>query len=191
MSLENFNHLPETEKTPPPAGEPGGVETNLRPQFQLSEFELLAGIQFRRGPAEPRRRWQIVLWSWLASLIDGLFLIGLSFLGLALAALTTGAASSSFLSFDLTQNSIWIVALMAFSYLVLMRSFTGFTLGEWACGLRLGLPWERQDSKYILKTMFRSFIVVSTGLITLPLLSLFFSSDLAGEASSLHLMSLK
>lgn len=169
-----------------------GLEsTPANVQFAMQDLDILAGTQFRRGPVVPRKRWQVTMWSFLASIIDALFLFGVVALAVASAQLALGGAlslSPKFWSFKfLTFGLMGLI----FCYLVLLRSFLGFTLGEWACSLRLGFPWERLDSKYIPKIALRSFIVLSTGIVVLPILSLIFDSDFAGEASGVHLMSLK
>ncbi len=159
--------------------------------FAMQGFDILAGTQFRRGPIAPRKRWQVTVWSFLASTIDGLFLFGVVALAIVAAQIALGGVLSLSVKFWSFKVLFLGFSGLIFCYLVLLRSYLGFTLGEWACSLRLGYPWERLDSKYIPKIAWRSFLVLATGVFILPILSLIFDSDFAGEASGVHLMSLK
>ncbi len=75
--------------------------------------------------------------------------------------------------------------------MISIRSLLGFTIGEWACDLRLGQPHERLRNNYVIKVMLRSSLILLTGVVTLPVLSLLLGRDLAGVLSGLRLFSLK
>lgn len=72
-------------------------------------------------------------------------------------------------------------------YLIIFRSFLGATLGEWAFDIQLGTKAEQASAYYPLRVILRSFIVIATGFVTLPLLSLIAGQDLAGMISGLSL----
>lgn len=74
--------------------------------------------------------------------------------------------------------------------MIFLRGFNGATIGEWTCSLRLGQPWQRLQSGYILKVLLRTTLIMATGIVTLPLLSLLFKRDLAGDISGLKIYSL-
>jgi hypothetical protein len=76
-------------------------------------------------------------------------------------------------------------------YLIFLRSFLSFTLGEWACGLRLGSPKQRLMSSYIFKVTARTLLIYATGVIIIPALSLITGQDIPGRLLKLPLVSLK
>lgn len=164
-------------------------------------FEDKAGVAFDQGTGfqgGPSRRqgYKLALWSWLASVIDALVLIAVSCvfmlmfsfimktsLGALLGGLTHSQHQAIFF-LEIFMVSSWL-------YMVALRTFMGSSIGEWACDLRLGQPHERLQNGYILKVILRSTLIFTTGVITLPLLSLLSGKDLAGVASGLRLFSLK
>ncbi|MCB0361860.1 MAG: RDD family protein [Bdellovibrionales bacterium] len=82
--------------------------------------------------------------------------------------------------------SILFIAIMQM-YVVVSRSFFGRTLGEWTFDNQLGDDRQQRSGFYPLLVAWRSLLIVFTGLITLPLLSLIFRVDLAARLSGLQL----
>lgn len=74
------------------------------------------------------------------------------------------------------------------AYLLVLRVFIGCSVGEWACGLRLGEPRHRLADDYSLRVLGRFLIVATTGFVVLPVLSLFTGQDLAGKLAGLPLV---
>jgi hypothetical protein len=72
-------------------------------------------------------------------------------------------------------------------YLIIFRSFLGATLGEWAFEVQLGSKTEQDSSYYPFRVILRSIIIIATGFITLPLLSLITGRDLAGRIAGISL----
>jgi hypothetical protein len=72
-------------------------------------------------------------------------------------------------------------------YLIIFRSFLGATLGEWAFDIQLGTKAEQASAYYPLRVIWRSMVVIGTGFITLPILSLLAGKDLAGFITGLSL----
>lgn len=72
-------------------------------------------------------------------------------------------------------------------YLIIFRSFLGSTLGEWAFDIQLGSQADQASPYYPLRVIWRSIIVIATGFVTLPLLSLITGRDLAGRLAGLSL----
>ncbi len=85
------------------------------------------------------------------------------------------------------QSAILVFGGYLWLYMVMLRSFLGFTLGDWACGLRLGAIEQRLGPGYSLRVVFRAGIFIATGIIFLPILSLIVGRDLAGQWSGLQL----
>jgi hypothetical protein len=80
----------------------------------------------------------------------------------------------------------------AWIYFVTTRLFLGASVGEWTCQVQLGTALQRaQKPKYLLKVVMRETLMVSTGLLLLPLLSLLIAKDFIGEVLDLKLYSLK
>jgi len=73
-------------------------------------------------------------------------------------------------------------------YQMILRMFLGFTIGEWACGLRLGSTSERLSGNYAFRVFLRSMVNMVSGFVLLPFLSLLFGQDLAGRISGLYLV---
>lgn len=70
---------------------------------------------------------------------------------------------------------------LAWLYLVVHRMGLGATTGEWVFDQRLGRTDQLNTASYLMKTSLRSLIVVATGLIPIPLLSLILGKDLLGR----------
>ncbi|MFN7825511.1 MAG: hypothetical protein ACK5P6_09130 [Pseudobdellovibrionaceae bacterium] len=129
---------------------------------------------FHRHSGGRKRGWRLIAWNWMAALIDGLIL--LSF-GLGLASLGLTAVKLE-----------WILPATAFLYLCISRVFLGYSLGEWACDLRLGTIEQRLHPKYSLRVVARMALIYGTGVIVLPLLSMIFRRDLVGRLTRTELI---
>lgn len=86
--------------------------------------------------------------------------------------------------YALTATVTWI-------YLTVNRIFLGFTPGEWVFDQRLGLPEQQQNPKnavtYAWKTAARSFLIVLTGILPIPIISMLMNKDLIGQWLKLEL----
>ncbi len=80
-----------------------------------------------------------------------------------------------------------LIASVLVLYLVLSRSFFGSTLGEWVFDMQLGKPQNQNKIAYPIRVFWRSLIVLLTGVVTIPLLSLIARKDLAASFSGLEL----
>ena len=87
-----------------------------------------------------------------------------------------------------TQLSLAIlfVAIMQM-YVVVARSFFGRTLGEWTFDFQMGDDRQHKSGFYPLLVAWRSLLVVLTGVVTLPLLSLIMRKDITAKISGLQL----
>ncbi|MGZ3782393.1 MAG: RDD family protein [Pseudobdellovibrionaceae bacterium] len=151
---------------------------------------------FHGGPSARRKGSRLVLWSWLASFIDGLILISMSSIFIMTFSLIVRSTFGKLTS-DLFENQHKIVLFLevfficGWVYMISIRSLMGSTIGEWSCNLRLGQPHERLQSNYIFRVALRSTLILFTGIVTLPILSLILGRDIAGMLSGLRLFSLK
>jgi hypothetical protein len=166
---------------------------NHSPLFRRIDFtEESVGFQ---GGSQKRSGIKLALWTWLSASVDALILTSLScFFILTFSFLMKTEASilfkSLFQSIQLYQVTMVSFVGSFWLYLVFMRVFSGATLGEMTCSLRLGQPLQRRQSTYILKVIFRTSLIILTGIFLLPLISLVLKRDIAGEISGLKIYSL-
>ena len=163
---------------------------------QNSRLEIVQNTGFHSGPMSRRRSYQLVMWSWLASFIDALILISISCVFLLAFSYIVRSGGAHFLhdvriEKSLQRNFVAVFLLCSWVYMVTLRVLTGSSVGEWACDLRLGKPHERIKTQYPLRVILRESLVLITGLVILPLLSLISGRDIAGKLSGLQLFSLK
>lgn len=81
-----------------------------------------------------------------------------------------------------------LVAGLTWIYTVTSRIFLGSTPGEWVFDQRIGQPEAFGTSSYYLKIALRSTVVILTGFIVVPLLSLIFRRDIVGEMLGAELL---
>lgn len=167
--------------------------SDLKINYRIPSDDLFNArkISFHRGSSPVKRRWRLMAWSLAAGVIDLLMMFSLSCVAIgAMVFLMRWQVSlnqfSHTYSLKISLAATWLGFYAC--YLLLLRVFLGCTLGEWACGLRLGEPRHRLSPGYSLKVHFRLFVTMATGVITLPLLSMIFGVDLAGKLSGLPLV---
>lgn len=172
------------EKRPEVPVYPESLKKIFRNRQNL-EWEMDTG--FHSGPMGRRKGYVLSLWSAAASLIDALLLVGMScvfmmiFIKIIKIPITQG----------LLQDFVVIYILGSWLYMITTRFFIGSSIGEAACDMRLGKPQERMSSWYFLRVFIRASLVLSTGVVVLPLLSLLFGRDIPGIISGIKLFSLK
>lgn len=161
---------------------------------QISSEILEETMGFHGGSNPSRKPYQVILWSWTASVIDSLLVVSLScFFLLSFSLLMKAPLAKTIVQMELATGHLLAVVfgLSIAIYMIVLRSFLGFSLGEWACGLRMGSDRERADHFYSFRIVFRTLLVIATGLIALPILSLLFRKDIPGKIAGVHLTSLK
>lgn len=151
-------------------------------------------VGFHSG-SKKRSGLKLALWTWLAAGLDALVLVSASCFFILVFSFLMKANANSMLSLFLkNQNSVNMLGVLfiaiLWTYLIFMRVFMGATIGEWTCGLRLGQPLERFHFSYLIKVMLRTTVIVTSGIFIIPLISLLFSRDVAGDISGLKIYSL-
>lgn len=134
---------------------------------------------------------RLVAWSFIAALIDGLIMISTTcFLVFAAGLIARYQMEVVVYTFQQAHWKYLFLAevILCFFYLTIARSFLGFTIGEWACGLRLGALKQRLHRFYSLRVIARTLITFVTGIVSLPILSLLVGRDLAGWIVGLPLI---
>lgn len=76
---------------------------------------------------------------------------------------------------------------VAFIYMLVNRTFLGYTPGEWAFDQRCGTENQMQSMSYVPRLAFRTLLVIATGFVILPLLSYLFNKDIAGQITGVNL----
>lgn len=198
MSLDQHSETTNTSITPQidretPQDAPV-VDSVVRPQlFRRLDFtEDVVGF---RGGSSKRSGIKLAMWTWLSAAVDTMMMIALScFFVIAFSLLMKTSAREviHFVWRDFSLLKIFGAAFLVsfWMYMVFLRGFNGATIGEWTCSLRLGQPWQRLQSGYILKVFLRTTLIMMTGIVVIPLLSLVFRRDLAGDLTGLKIYSL-
>ena len=168
---------------------PRKKERHMRAALQDYDF-LEVDTSFRGGSHFRKANRAVMAWSWAAGLIDSLVVFSMVCVFLLTALLMVrmdaGSASISKENFVIAGSALF--SFLSMAYLLSLRIFLGHSLGEWACGLRLGEPRQRYLPGYSLKVVFRFAVVMATGLIVLTILSLITGKDWAGKLSGLPLV---
>lgn len=165
---------------------------------------------FHRGPVRRSAR-VTVLWSMTAAMIDGLVLFaGACFLLLSFCVafhlnskqiildikqlehfaqqlLSLSVSHQSWI--DVQENPLsgffMLMPTMIFFYLSFTRIYLGFSLGEWACYLRMGSVNQRSNPQYSWWVVRRTLLICFSGFVFLPIMSAILGQDLAGFISGL------
>ncbi|AGH95521.1 hypothetical protein [Pseudobdellovibrio exovorus] len=184
---------PEIIRQDIPQRHPNKSYDKISGLFKKDQGFVDADTGFRSG-ARKKSGFKLALWSWMSASIDTLVLISLSCFSVVIFSLIMKTQAREFFRILAIDNTaeLFVLAFLfsAWGYLVMMRLFLGASLGEWTCSLRLGQPAQRVQRNYALKVILRTTVVLLTGVIVLPLLSLVFKRDLAGKISGLHVYSL-
>ena len=171
------------------------ISPNLFRRLDFLESDSVGATSFQSG-SQKRSGLKLALWSWFSALIDTLVLISTCCFFLVLAAFIMKATPTSMIAVFLKNQNVFLMLGILFvttiwGYLIFMRAFMGASIGEWTCDLRLGQPVQRLQFDYIFKVFIRTTLIMASGIILLPLLSLILSRDLAGEISGLKIYSLQ
>lgn len=134
---------------------------------------------------------QLTWWSMSAAFLDGIIVSAFFLLFvIAMLMVTKVKVISSILGVADTMVVVCLGLLFVSivgMYMIIARSWSGCTLGEWAFDLRIGGDEQQRKASYPLKIAVRTLVVMLTGFVTLPLLSLVFGWDLAGLLSGVRL----
>ncbi len=196
--IKPLNDIPKTPKRPDP------IPTNDIDQSEVLEKifrnkmnqDIASETGFHSGPRSRRSGYVLIMWSWVAAFIDTLLMISISCFFLASFSFLMKSSSAEVLHTIKANHSLitiffGIFVIGTWIYMITLRILMGSSVGEWACGLRLGKPHERMTSNYPFKVIIRESLIISTGIFLLPLLSLMFGTDLVGRLTGLKLFSLK
>ncbi len=128
-----------------------------------------------------------------AAILDGMLIIAAFLMTLILMLSITKVDMILNLTHPETSGLVYLATLALFAgvtfiYMVVNRTFLGYTPGEWAFDQVCGSNEDRDDVMYIPKVAFRTIAVMATGFIILPFLSYLFNKDIAGDISGVSLL---
>lgn len=176
--------IPEDKSPSVPVSYPESLKSIFRNRQNL-EWEL--GTGFHSGPVGRRKGYRLTMWSLVASTIDALLLVAMSCIFLMVFIKIIHVP----LSRGLLRDFAMIYVIGSWLYMITTRFFIGSSIGEAACDIRLGKPQERMSGWYFARVVVRATLIVATGLVILPALSLILGRDIPGAVSGLKLFSLK
>lgn len=148
---------------------------------------------FHRGGPSRRSGLKLAIWTMASFMVDALVIIGLTLSFILISSLLTKLVIPK--NFITQKNLVEVLMVaglgISWIYYLALRMIVGATVGEFSCGLRVGQPFERLQSSYALRILFRLTLIAVTGFIVLPILSILFKKDLVGKLTKVSLYSLK
>jgi hypothetical protein len=138
-------------------------------------------------------KFQPAIWNFSAFVLDFMLILASNLLCLIILLVTTkvdlfanlyNPDAAGMIYFSLAAlffGTTWI-------YLVVNRIFLGATPGEWVFDQRLGFPHETESASYSLKIALRTSLILLSGVILFPLLSLAFGRDILGHWLGIQMM---
>ncbi len=176
------------------------LETNVAPDRVADNVsDAVIGAAFHRGPSK-RSGYRLTGWLLASVMTDVLIIVASTCVFLLGASLLFKFSNDpemnqfirSFMNQKaMKQTALYMYAYISFIYFIFLRVFLGATIGEWSCGIRIGQPSERMKPSYAFKVISRVLLITCTGIFVLPLLSLIFKKDLAGQITKASLYTLK
>ncbi|MBV2168615.1 MAG: RDD family protein [Bdellovibrio sp.] len=160
------------------------LQKNRRLDFENSKQKMTQ--------TNTKQEYKKATWSFSAAFLDGMLVVASSLLCMIILLVITKVDLIGNLTNPDAQGMIYLATLslfagVSFIYLTLNRIYLGCTPGEWAFDQRIGKPEELNKATYSLKVVARSLLVIATGFVVLPLLSLLTGKDLAGSMSGANL----
>lgn len=128
-----------------------------------------------------------------AGLLDSMLVLSLCLTALISLIFVTGADLFQSLMNPDPQGAVYIAlaaVIVGFSFIYLMatRAFLGSSLGEWIFDQQLGTQDDQVSASYTYKVALRSLVVIATGFVLLPILSIIMNRDLPGQITGLRLI---
>ena len=178
------------------------IEQNRSEKFKITEnanTDSVVSAAFHRGPTR-RSGYRLTGWLLASVVTDVLIIIASTCLFLLGATLIFKLSQdpglqqfikSFFSQKAMKETALYLYGYISVIYFIFFRVFLGATIGEWSCGIRIGQPSERMKPSYAFKVISRVLLITCTGIFVLPLLSLIFKKDLAGQLTNASLYTLK
>lgn len=197
--------------TPLPRNGPEASATGLQPSVEMPSTtvdEILKTLNSKKRPdltaattphsnriseAPVAVHYVASTWSFSAFLLDLMLVTAMTLLSLLIMVVTTKVDLFANILNPESSRLIYLslgilVAGLTWIYSVTSRIFLGSTPGEWVFDQRVGQVEDFGTSDYYLKVALRSTIVIATGFVIVPLLSLIFGRDIVGEMIGAELL---
>lgn len=164
------------------------LDNSLSQAFPKAELNK----SFYHQTVTPQLQYKEVSTSFASAVLDALIVMSLSVLFVvSLVAITQVDIVNMVRAHNMGTKVAIELTLLFFGtslfYYMLSRGLFGSTLGDWAFDVQLGSEKERLHIMYPFQVIFRTLIIILTGIITVPILSVAFGKDLAYYFSGLKL----
>jgi hypothetical protein len=189
---------PQARPTGTPANDYGNterVEEIFRTLNDRKKYDFLNDSQIQKQSLrEPiPETYKPATWDASASLLDAMLITAASLLCVIVLLMVTKVdLFANFYKPDadgmIYLSLVAMVAAIAWIYMVANRVFMGLIPGEWVFDQRLGAPQVLGTPSYALKAVARATVIVGTGGILFPLLSLIFGRDILGRILGIELV---
>lgn len=168
------------------------VDEILKTLQKNRALDMAATNTRQKITASTKEEFKPTTWNFSSSLLDAMLVIASSLLCMIILLVISKVDLVANLTHPDENGMIYIAtaalfAGVAFIYLTVNRVFLGYTPGEWAFDQRIGRPEQMAKASYSFKVIYRSLLVICTGFILFPLLSLVFGKDFAGAISGVSL----
>lgn len=186
---------PERIRSPAePSTEKARGRKMFKPQARPIDF-IEESTGFQSG-SQKRSGLKLALWTWLSATIDTLVLTSMSCFFVVLFSFLMKTPVKAVINQFVMRPQLGEIFVIAFLvsiwiYFISMRVIMGASMGEWTCQLRLGQPMQRLHVSYIFKVTARTTLILLTGVLFFPLLSLICKRDVVGMFTGLKIYSLK
>lgn len=152
-------------------------------QNQRLDFETSKKTTKKTASAE---EYVATNWNLSSTFLDSMLIVAASLLCMIILLVITKADLIVNLTHPDEAGMIYVATLTLFAgvtfiYMLVNRVFLGATPGEWAFDQRIGKPEEMLSPFYALKIAARCLLVMCTGFIVMPILSLVLGRDIAGS----------
>lgn len=166
------------------------LDNSLAQAFPKEEVDK----RFYHQMVTPVAQYQEMSSSFASAIIDAFIVLGLaSLFVVSLVALTGVDIFAMLSSRELSGRTMLELSLLyagvTLFYFMLSRGMFGSTLGDWAFDVQLGSEKERAHIMYPFQVIFRTFVILVTGIVMVPICSMAFGKDLAYYFSGLKLYS--
>jgi len=164
------------------------LNNSIESAFPKVEFQK----SFYHQKVTPKLKFKEVPTSFTSAIIDGGVCLGLTLALVTLVvALTSVDVNTMLASQVATLQTLLDIAILFLGstavYYTVSRSLFGSTLGDWAFDVQLGTRKQRRHLMYPLQVLFRCCLIMATGFLLIPLISLGFRKDIAHTFSGLRL----
>lgn len=188
-------HIPEISDTVTP-GAPAStaVDEILKTLQKNRQLDFEKNKSTKQQMAAPKaEELKPAVWNFSSALLDTMLVVAATLLCMIILLVITKVDLIGNLTHPDSQGMIYLATALliggvSFIYLAVNRVIMGYTPGEWAFDQRIGKPAETGSPMYSIRVAARSLLVVVTGFILFPILSLIMGYDVAGVITGAPLM---